>query len=203
MHQEGRLLKRQPQGAIQVLFHWPMTFSGKLDSRGVQGPIGQQLRVAGKGHKRLVRLELQAIIGKIAIMQIGAAVTKMFKLEQLSTKLRAGSAGAQWKTVLGFTTHSQDSPEPGKNIKLHSSWGPPHFIQARPSTKVKEIQNQDPNIQKTCLCKGPQATLGEIRATTTKTVQRRKGQRKDRGSRLGRSALGSKGTSEAKGKLCA
>jgi len=148
-------------------------------------------------------MKFLAVTGKITIMQVRATITKSFKLKQLSTKLRAGSAGAQREAVLGITTHSQHSPKPSKDIKLHGRGGPPHLFQGGPTAKVKKVQNQNPDVEQTSFGKGPQATFGEIWATTTKTVQGRKGQREDCGSRQRRTTLGSKGTGEAEGKLCA
>ena len=129
-------------------------------------------------------------------------ITETLQLEQVGTKFRAGSTRAQRNQLPGVTTHSYHSPQPVKNSTLLNRRGPPELFKRRPSSKEHEIQNQSPDIQKTLLGQSPKSLLGKSRATAPKAIQRGQGQWKNCGSRLVRSAQGSKGTGKAVRKRC-
>jgi len=151
MTQKSRFLERKPKHATQERLHGPSSFTHKLETVSIQRPIGEEFRKVRGRQKSRVGLCRDAIRFHVPRSKRGARHAKALKLKQLSTKLRAGSAGANREQGLGITTRRHHSPQPPKDRKLFRGWGPPQLRSSRPTTQKHEIQHKSPNMKKSVL----------------------------------------------------
>lgn len=155
MKKKPWFLKREPQGAIQMISHRPLPLSNELQPGSVERPVGDQLRVLILWQNLFVLAENSRLVLNIALAQLRVEIEKPLQMQKGSSQFRARAA---WDSIKLLSALSYERPQPRKNAQLQLVGTPLKLCEAREPAKVEKVQSKDQNMK--------QSLLGNLASTT-------------------------------------